>query len=1097
MLGETDNSICRVNGKNTRLTTTLRVLVFCLSLVPFLVAPQGAIAVTATDNFARGNGSLGPDWTDMTDGGLAISSDQVVGTNASGISGDIRTAETYGSDQYSQIEITSTPVGANQWIGPAVRIQNGGQNLYTGIYYGNSGSPVLMLFKLVNYTWTQLGSTYASGVLAAGTQLRLSVTGTALTFSENGVARITAVDTSLSSGAPGIIAYGTPAAGDWAGGDNSSSGIYTVGGNVSGLSGTVVLENNGGDSLNVSANGSFTFATQLASGAGYNVTLATNPAGQSCSVLSGAGTIASANITNVSVSCTSLSSGTYSVGGNVSGLSGTVVLENNGGDSLNVSANGSFTFATQLASGAGYNVTVATNPAGQSCSVLSGAGTIASANITNVSVSCTTNPAGTATDNFARGNGSLGPDWTDMTDGGLAISSDQVVGTNASGISGDIRTAETYGSDQYSQIEITSTPVGANQWIGPAVRIQNGGQNLYTGIYYGNSGSPVLMLFKLVNYTWTQLGSTYASGVLAAGTQLRLSVTGTALTFSENGVARITAVDTSLSSGAPGIIAYGTPAAGDWAGGDNSSSGIYTVGGNVSGLSGTVVLENNGGDSLNVSANGSFTFATQLASGAGYNVTLATNPAGQSCSVLSGAGTIASANITNVSVSCTTNLAGTATDNFARGNGSLGPDWTDMTDGGLAISSDQVVGTNASGISGDVRTAETYTSDQYSQIEIASTPLGNDQWIGPAVRAQNGGQDLYTGVYYVNNGAGSLILFKRSGSTWTQLGSAYNCPQPLPAGTVLKLMMVGNTLSFLENGVERVASGDSSYTGGAPGIIASGTPAAVNWSGGSAGFEVHYLSTDSSGINYYDIISANNGYGPQVLRVLQPTHPVAGVAHNFLYALPVEPGLGTTYGDAMSTLAGLDAQDQYNVTLIEPSFNIDPWYANNPNDPQLQYETFMTMELQPWVVANLKTSGTEQNWLIGFSKSGYGGQDLILKHPTLFTLAASWDFPADMTYDTFGADPAANYGTDANFESNYHLTQPFVDTYMTPFLTDNRIWIGGYYLYMQDITDYDALLTSLGIAHTLNQTQATAHSWDGGWVPSALVALYQDSMSQQ
>ncbi len=65
MLGETDNSICRVNGKNTRLTTTLRVLVFCLSLVPFLVAPQGAIAVTATDNFARGNGSLGPEIADI------------------------------------------------------------------------------------------------------------------------------------------------------------------------------------------------------------------------------------------------------------------------------------------------------------------------------------------------------------------------------------------------------------------------------------------------------------------------------------------------------------------------------------------------------------------------------------------------------------------------------------------------------------------------------------------------------------------------------------------------------------------------------------------------------------------------------------------------------------------------------------------------------------------------------------------------------------------------------------------------------------------------------------------------------------------------
>ena len=64
----------------------------------------------------------------------------------------------------------------------------------------------------------------------------------------------------------------------------------------------------------------------------------------------------------------------------------------------------------------------------------------------------------------------------------------------------------------------------------------------------------------------------------------------------------------------------------------------------------------------------------------------------------------------------------------------------------------------------------------------------------------------------------------------------------------------------------------------------------------------------------------------------------------------------------------------------------------------------MTRELVPWVEKNLATTGHEQNWLIGFSKSGLGAQDLILKHPDLFALAASWDFPADMSsYD----DPAA------------------------------------------------------------------------------------------
>ena len=102
------------------------------------------------------------------------------------------------------------------------------------------------------------------------------------------------------------------------------------------------------------------------------------------------------------------------------------------------------------------------------------------------------------------------------------------------------------------------------------------------------------------------------------------------------------------------------------------------------------------------------------------------------------------------------------------------------------------------------------------------------------------------------------------------------------------------------------------------------------------------------------------------------------------------------------------------LTLIEPSLAIQPWYANSPNDPNLQYETFMTSELMPWVKANLPTTGTEQNWLLGFSRSGIGGQDLLLKHPDVLTLAATWDFPADMSiYDQYGTSSAGSYGTDA------------------------------------------------------------------------------------
>ena len=162
---------------------------------------------------------------------------------------------------------------------------------------------------------------------------------------------------------------------------------FSVGGSVSGLSGTVVLQDNGGDDLSVAASGPFTFATKVATGSAYSVTVKTNPSGQTCTVASGTGTMGSANVTSVAVTCTANVT-SFTVGGSVSGLSGTVVLQDNGGDDLSVAASGPFTFATKVATGAAYSVTVKTNPSGQTCTVAGGTGTMGSANVTSVAVTC-------------------------------------------------------------------------------------------------------------------------------------------------------------------------------------------------------------------------------------------------------------------------------------------------------------------------------------------------------------------------------------------------------------------------------------------------------------------------------------------------------------------------------------------------------------------------------------------------------------------------------------------------------------------------------------------------------------------------------------
>ena len=78
---------------------------------------------------------------------------------------------------------------------------------------------------------------------------------------------------------------------------------YTVGGAVTGLTGTVSLLNNGGDLLGVNSPGSFTFATALPDGSTYDVTVAGQPPGQTCTVSGGSGTLAGADVVDVSVDC--------------------------------------------------------------------------------------------------------------------------------------------------------------------------------------------------------------------------------------------------------------------------------------------------------------------------------------------------------------------------------------------------------------------------------------------------------------------------------------------------------------------------------------------------------------------------------------------------------------------------------------------------------------------------------------------------------------------------------------------------------------------------------------------------------------------------
>jgi len=172
-----------------------------------------------------------------------------------------------------------------------------------------------------------------------------------------------------------------------------ATNTFTLGGNVTGLLGSGLVLQNGGDAAEVQSDGSFTFATRIASGGTYDVRVRTQPQNptQSCSVENGTGRVGNGNVTNVTVRCTTR---TFTVGGTISGLvgEGGLVLQNNGADDLTITADGNFTFATAVASGRPYNVTVSRQPTSpaQQCDVQNPSGTVTTANVTNVQITCVT-----------------------------------------------------------------------------------------------------------------------------------------------------------------------------------------------------------------------------------------------------------------------------------------------------------------------------------------------------------------------------------------------------------------------------------------------------------------------------------------------------------------------------------------------------------------------------------------------------------------------------------------------------------------------------------------------------------------------------------
>lgn len=291
-----------------------------------------------------------------------------------------------------------------------------------------------------------------------------------------------------------------------------------------------------------------------------------------------------------------------------------------------------------------------------------------------------------------------------------------LVATNAVGISTDavvtLSVNATVPSLSYASSNGTSTTVGTALSIIPSLLAANGANVIACGIANGTTALPNTLS---VNPTSCQ-------------------ISGTPTSVLPNTVYQLVATNSQGNSEAA-VVTITVNA---------------TVGGSLSGLSGTLVIQNNGGDNLTLSTNGTFIFPTALGSGSSYSVSILNQPIGQFCSVTNGSGSITSSSISSVSISCVIPTWASTIQNGASGGVTIGKSVAVDSSGNT-----YVTGSTTRALDGQTQHGSTdYFITKYN-------PLGSRQWTiqnGASLNAYARGvaTDSSGNVYVTGYVSGSL-----------------------------------------------------------------------------------------------------------------------------------------------------------------------------------------------------------------------------------------------------------------------------------------------------------------------------------------------------
>jgi len=358
------------------------------------------------------------------------------------------------------------------------------------------------------------------------------------------------------------------------------------------------------------------------------------------------------------------SSTTFTIGGTVTNLVGSgLALSDNSTDMLTIAGAGTvqFTFKTPVSSA--FDVEIATQPSNpaQTCTLVSNKGT-ATANVTTIAVSCTTNPV-TATIGGTLSGLATGASVVLQDNGGDAL-------TLAANGSFTFKTPVTGPTDAYA-VTVNTQPTTPNQ----ICTVANASGTATANVT--NVAVSCVLSYTIGGTITGLVGTGLVVQNSSDNEQLKVSPTSgnQAFTFTQlvpTGKAYTVSIATQPSNPVQTCVVAPTTASG------TATSNVtnvlitcpavtYAVGGNVVGLQGVLpkngpltdssfTVQNNLGNTLIVTENGPFRFTTLEALNDQYNISVFTLPTTQwqSCTTWDYKGVV-SGNVTDVLVDCAHN----------------------------------------------------------------------------------------------------------------------------------------------------------------------------------------------------------------------------------------------------------------------------------------------------------------------------------------------------------------------------------------------------------------------------------------------------------